>query len=268
MASGGHWYFPDGRPCHEVANSKGTGFRNTHVGDARKLGLLPSPTSITGVLDKSFLNEWAKAQVGKSAFRHRPVEGEEDESYAKRMIKLAYQQVSDSADFGTNFHNVCEDVLNGQPCPDEWKVYMDPVLDWKEKDGLEFIEREKVVVNMEEGYAGTMDIGAKTSTGKPLVVDWKTRKTYPSIPDKQVKPYDGQLMQIASYAGAYWGIDRVKAGEVFGANAYVSSTEPGRFIVVKYTGEQVRDAYEAFTHACGVWRYMKKYDPRRNKQTD
>jgi hypothetical protein len=72
-------------------------------------------------------------------------------------------------------------------------------------------------------------------------------------------------MQIASYAGAYWGIDRVKAGEVFGANAYVSSTEPGRFIVVKYTGEQVRDAYEAFTHACGVWRYMKKYDPRRIK---
>lgn len=264
MASGGHWYHPDGRPCHEVANAKGTGFRNTTVADARKLGLLPSATGVTGVLDKPFLSNWSKEQVGKMAFTHPPVDGEEADSYAKRLIKLAYKQVSDSADFGTAFHETAEDVLNGKPCPEDWKVYIDPILEWKEADGLEFIEREIVVVNLKQGYAGTMDVGAKTKTGAPLVVDWKTRKTYPTIPDDKVQPYDGQLMQIGAYAGAYWGEDRVMNEEVFGANAYISSTEPGRFIVKKYTAKQVKDAYVAFTYACGVWRYQKNYDPRRS----
>jgi len=260
--SGGHWYHSDGTPCHEVANAKGTGYRNTTVTDARKLGLLPSPTSITGVLDKGFLNNWAKEQVGKMAFQNRPAEGEDADAYAKRMTKLAYQQVSDSAEFGTQFHEVAENVLNGGKVPKDWEVYINPVLEWKEEAGLEFIEREKVVVNLKQGYAGTMDIGAKTKDGQPVVIDWKTRKTYPSISDDKIKPYDGQIMQIASYAGAYWGEDRVLAKEVYGANAYVSSTEPGRFVVCKYTGEQLAEAYNCFLHACGVWRYMKNYDPR------
>ena len=262
--SGGHWYFPDGRPCHEVANAKGTGYRNTTVADARKLGLLPSPTSITGVLDKAFLNNWAKEQVGKSAFDNRPAEGEEPDAYAKRLVRLAYQQVRESAEFGTKFHEVAEDVLNGGPVPEDWAVYIDPLLNWKKEAGLEFIEREKVVVNLKQGYAGTMDIGAKTKDGQPVVIDWKTRKTYPNIPDDKIQPYDGQIMQIASYAGAYWGEERVLAGEVFGANAYISSTEPGRFVVCKYTGKQLAEAYECFLHACGVWRYMKSYDPRKS----
>ena len=194
----------DGTPCHEVANAKGTGYRNTNVTDARKLGLLPSPTSITGVLDKAFLNNWAKEQVGKSAFQNRPAEGEDADAYAKRMVRLAYQQVSDSAEFGTQFHEVAENVLNGGKVPQDWAVYINPVLEWKEEAGLEFIEREKVVVNLKQGYAGTMDIGAKTKEGHPVVIDWKTRKTHESQPDDKIKPYDGQIMQIASYASAYW----------------------------------------------------------------
>lgn len=262
MASGGHWYHADGRTCHEVANAKGTGFRTTTINDARKLKLLPSSTGVTGVLDKGYLNTWAKEQVGQSAFNHRPVDGEDAEGYAKRCVKLAYEQVRESAEFGTECHEVLEDVLNGKPCPHEWAPYIEPALTWKEESGLEFIEREKVVVNLKQGYAGTMDIGARASNGAPAVIDWKTRKTYPNIADDKIKPYDGQLMQIASYAGAYWGEEKVKAGEVFGANAYISSTEPGRFVVIKYTGEQVRDAYEAFLLCCALWRYQKAYDPR------
>jgi hypothetical protein len=56
--SGSHWYSLNGRPCHTVPNKDGDGERNTTLREARKLGLLPSVTSIIGILDKPQLTKW------------------------------------------------------------------------------------------------------------------------------------------------------------------------------------------------------------------
>jgi hypothetical protein len=36
----------------------------------------------------------------------------------------------------------------------------------------------------------------------------------------------------------------------------------GQLQDIRYTAEQVAQAFEAFTSICKVWRWLKKYDPR------
>ena len=51
--------------------------------------------------------------------------------------------------------------------------------------------------------------------------------------------------------------------EVHGANCYISSTEPGRFEVIKYSPEEIRDAWQVFKGSAGYGDPLKGYDPRK-----
>ena len=59
----GHWYTKDGTPAYTTMGK--TGERNTTLRDARKLGLLPSVTTIIGQLSKTGLNTWLQ-QIGRA----------------------------------------------------------------------------------------------------------------------------------------------------------------------------------------------------------
>jgi len=257
---GAHWYTAEGKSVHKVPAASGQGYRNTTITDARKMGLIPSPTGIIGVMGKPGLEKWSKLQIGIAAFHNRPVEGEDEYSYSKRADNLSYKQTSVAAEFGKEFHSRLENVLNGELMEEEWKIHFTPILEWKAEKNLQFIEREKIVLNLKEGYAGTMDVAARGGAGEKMVVDWKTRKTDPRYP---IKPYETQILQIAAYAAAYWGEGPVRNGEVYGVNFFVSSSEAGRFEIVGYTPEEIRMAYEAYLHVCAIWRWLKDYDPRR-----
>jgi hypothetical protein len=90
------------------------------------------------------------------------------------------------------------------------------------------------------------------------VIDFKTRKTKPGV---AVTPYDGQAMQIAAYGATYWGEENLP--HMFGANAFISTTEPGRLEVCAYTPQQLMAEWEVFKMACAIWRHAKNYDPRK-----
>ena len=51
VESSGHWYDAEGRSAHVVIGKNGKE-RNTTVADARKMGLLPSVTSVQSILEK------------------------------------------------------------------------------------------------------------------------------------------------------------------------------------------------------------------------
>jgi hypothetical protein len=94
------------------------------------------------------------------------------------------------------------------------------------------------------------------AAGAPVIIDYKTRKTKP----KQVcKPYDTQGMQLAAYAVAHYGLDRLP--EVKAWNVYISTTEVGR--VEGYQHESLLPHWEAFKAAAILWSHIKGYDPRR-----
>ena len=114
---------------------------------------------------------------------------------------------------------------------------------------------------MEHGFAGTVDIVGKGAEGQKFIVDWKTRKTKPKV---KVTSYDFQIHQIAAYAATYWGEDQVEQMQVHGANCYISSTEPGRFEVIKYFPKKY-GMHGRYSGSLSNMEIPKGYDPRKTR---
>ena len=257
--SGGHWYTREGKAKHTMPRAKGDGERNTTLRDAKKHGLFPSVTTLLGLFAKPGLERWKQDQLLRIAFDNPAKLDESYEGYADRCLVQHEKPVEEAASFGTKVHDAIEAYFTGQHIPDELLEYIQPALDWKQEHGLNFIEFEKMLVNTNHGFAGTVDIVGQGAEGAKFILDWKTRKTKPKV---KVTSYDFQIHQIAAYAATYWGEEAVLGHSVHGANCYISSTEPGRFEVIKYSPEDLAKAWVDFTALCQLWRSLKNYDPR------
>ena len=255
QAPNSHWYYPDGRPAHRIPCKDGEGDRPTNIRDARKLNLFPSVTTLLSVLAKPGLETWKLNQAILATAKAPRVENESDERWCKRVRGIAQEPVTVAADLGTRIHGALELAFTGQEYDDAVKVYVHPVLQWQQKVGLEIVEREKRLVNIKHGFAGTADLLFRYGKRGMGILDFKTRKTFPG---QEVEPYDGQSLQLAAYAATYWGEDFV--GKVLSANVFVSTTEPGRMDVFKHT-DVARD-WRAFKWIAALWRYFNGYDPR------
>jgi hypothetical protein len=256
----GHWYREDGAPVHRMPTSDGSGERPTTIRDAKRLGLYPSVTSILSVLAKPGLEKWKLDQVALATLR-TPKQAEESEDYwCNRVRNAAFEQVEQAADLGTMIHGALESAMAGEPYDPSLNVYIQPVLDWKAKVGIEIVDREIRVVNKVEGFAGTADVLFRYGQQGIGILDYKTRKTVPKEP---VLSYDNQAMQLAAYAATYWGPENIT--RVLAANVFISTTEPGRMEVVKH--EDLARDWQAFRMVAALWRYQKGYDPRQQAKS-
>lgn len=250
-----HWYDHEGNPVHRLPKASGEGDRATTIKDAARLHLLPSVTNILGTLDKPGLMQWKVNQCLQAADENPRQKDEPVEYWTKRIQDLAYKQVEVAADLGTRIHHALESCFDGSPIEPEILQYVQPVLDWLKQTGISISDREKRIVNLMEGYAGTSDVFftfGKTGIG---ILDYKTKKT--KVGEK-VDSYLEHKAQLSAYAAVQYGTDRLD--EVLAANLFISSTEPGRIEIVKCTS--VRAHYETFLALCQVWRAVKGYDPR------
>ena len=254
---GGHWYKPDGTPCHQLPKKDGSGLKDTTLADAKKLLLLPSVTGYTGILDKPALLNWKATQVAIAAFNTPPQPEETVEYFCERVIGASKAPVAAAADLGSKVHDALEKLLMEGPSavPEDMWAYVAPVMDWKQKNKITYSDIEVVLVNHEYGYAGRCDALGTDKDGNRMVIDYKTRKTKPK---QKVGPYDTQGMQLAAYAVAKWGEDQLHT--VHGYNVYISTTEVGR--VEPYKHDSLVPHWEAFKAACVLWRHVKGYDPR------
>jgi len=259
---GGHWYTALGEPRHTMPRAKGDGERNTTLRDAKKHRLIPSVTTMLGLMAKPGLDRWKQDQLLRIAYDNPPKMDESFERFADKCLVLHEQPVEEAADFGTRIHDAIEKYFEGYPIDDDLLDYINPAFRWKQENKLRFIEREKILVNMEHGFAGTVDIVGLGANQEKFIVDWKTRKTKKGV---KVTSYDFQIHQIAAYAATYWGEDQVDACQVHGANAFLSSSEPGRFEVIKYSPEELKEAWGVFKSLCRIWRNLKGYDPRKSE---
>ena len=257
--SGGHWYTSEGKAMHTMPLAKGDGERNTTLRDAKKLGLYPSVTTLLGLFAKPGLDRWKQDQLLRIAFDNPAKLDESFENYANRCLVEHEKPVEEAADFGTKVHDAIESYWKGKHIPDELLEYIQPALDWKQENQLSFIEFELMLVSKAHGYAGTVDIVGRGKDNQMFILDWKTRKTQEG---KKVTAYDFQIHQIAAYAACYWGEENVLNHRVHGANAFISSTEKGRFEVIRYSPEDLAKAWKVFRSICEVWRSLKGYDPR------
>lgn len=251
-----HWYTRDGRPAHRQPLASGDGERATTIADARRLHLLPSVTSILGIMAKPQLDEWKQTQVAMAALRNPKQEAESEDYWCKRVKAAAFESVEEAAELGSRIHAALDAMFDGVPIDPELFPYVGPVADWIDRTRIKVTTREQILVNLQDGFAGTSDAfftwGNEEGTG---ILDYKTRKT---IPGKPVTAYDGQAMQLAAYAASRYG--EAALPSVLAANVYISTTEPGRIEVIKHA--DLFQHWCAFRCAAHLWRYTKGYDPR------
>lgn len=251
--SDSHWYSRDGTPAYTMLKKDG-GERGTTLRDARKHQLLPSVTTVFNIMAKPGLDKWKLVKAVEAAAIVDRDEGEPAERYIDRVIEQSREEVRDAADLGTRIHDAIDQAFDGTPPGADLQPYVGPVMDYLSGLKLEDIKRESVVVSQADGFAGRVDLLAKFGSSN-ICIDFKTRKTRPG---EKITPYDFQPMQIAAYSFAAFG----NLSRCFGANVYISTTEPGRVETVSYAPDKLQREFEAFQSMLAMWRYIKNYDPR------
>jgi hypothetical protein len=255
LEGGSHFYRADGSPVHVIPKKDGTGMRPTTIRDARSLGLFASSTTILKQLAKPQLEKWTGRQIAMAALKYERKPDEViDDDLADKIRELAFKQVEDAADLGTNVHKALENYFSEEPYDMQYDIYVQAVANLFAMEGVHVMQRELTIVNTREGYAGRTDLLIDSPKGTG-VGDYKVRKTKPG---KEATPFDGQATQIASYvAGHYGDID----GHV-GFNVFVSSTEPGRVEIAWYDTEELKREWEIFKALCTIYRVRNNHDPR------
>lgn len=229
-----HFYTRDGRPAYEQPRVDGKGTTKTTVAHARKLGLLPSPTTILRLLAKPQLDTWKQEQAALAVLTAPRREGEELDAFVHRVLQVEKEHEAEkeaAADEGKAIHDSIECALNDVQYDLKYKPYVDATLKEIQKYGR-CVFNEKILVG--DGYAGRTDCGLE-SDHFITVVDFKGCKKLPRY------AYDEHLLQGAAYAAA---LGNTGDKQVQVAIVYINRNIPGE--VALFTLWPWRDHYEMF----------------------
>jgi hypothetical protein len=241
-----HYYLKSGESCHGDLRS------------ARKVGAFPSVTTILAAgPQKTGLINWQVEQAMSSSLTLPHVEGESLAEFAKRAVLDSRKEVESAAARGTHIHSLAEILINGEE-PGElakgYELHFESLKDWH-KDVTKVHASESVMVNEAEGYAGRVDLICDIN-GEIEVVDFKTRKFKKDAKGvSKASGYETDLLQLSAYAYAF-------TDEGMACRNILIDPVTGQLQEIRYTAEQVAQAFDAFTCICKVWRWLKKYDPR------
>ena len=212
-AEWGHWYDKDGKPCYEVPYADPSkGMRPTTLGDAKKLGLLPSVTTIINEANKPGLNRWKEEQVLHAALTLPRIDGEPEKDYLARIMRDSQEQAKKAAERGTAIHAAIE----GRKTFGE---YGDHVIA-AQKAIYDFAPSE--IWTQERSFASAFGYGGKVDDScASSVVDYKTTEK----PLDDLETYDSHWMQLAAYReGLGWPTAKC-------AIVYVSAVEPAARLI-------------------------------------
>jgi len=230
-----HWYKSDGSPCYQIIGKNGK-LRNTTLRDGRELGLVPSVTTISGLLAKPGLNTWLQQQVLLAALTLPRIEGESEENWLQRVMSDAKSTGYEAANRGTRLHGVLESFYQGKLI--EFPNYVYRVHSALESHfGPANWEAERSF--SWGGYGGKVDLIAEN-----IVVDFKSKEGDLS----KITPFHEQIMQLAAYR---MGLNKPTARC---ANIYF--TEAGDVRLIEHSEQDLSDAWECFQYLLAF--YKKK----------
>lgn len=243
-----HWYAKDGTPVYEVEAKKG-GTRATHIGDARKLDLVPSVTNILNVAAKPGLEAWKAKQILEASLTLPRLPDETLDDYAVRVIEDSKAQGKAAAERGTELHAAIEDYIKGQKSL-LWQDHCEVVDFTMLQIGVD-IHKGKA----EHSFASPLGYGGKIDfhNDEPLILDFKTKD---KIDDKKQLAYENHVQQLAAYGfGIFSGIhvDPFRAINVF---IGVSDREVR---VVEHSWSDLCDGFSEFKLLLEYWYRTKKF---------
>ena len=244
----GHWYAQDGTPCYQQTTAKGS-LRGTTLRDARKLGLVPSVTTVLSVLSKDALTTWKVRQGILAALTLTRQPGEDDNSFLARVMEDSKAQAKAAAEEGTRIHDACECFMQGRHYPHEYQPHVDAVMEELARlfpDVSDWVAEASFA--HEYGYGGKIDLHSP-STG--IVVDYKGKDG--DFTDGKKLAYD-QHYQLAAYQVGF------ELPRNVCANIFVSRTHPGKVASHVWTKDQVQEGWEVFEAALSLWKRCKQFD--------
>lgn len=245
----GHWYDRAGRPCYQQTTGRG-GVRATDLRDGKKLGLVPSVTTVLSVLAKPQLTAWMVNQGIMAALTLPRVDDEGEVTFLSRVLADSKAQAKAAAEEGTRVHDACECEFKGEPYPDRYRPHakavraevmrlFPDVRDWTAEASFAH----------ESGFGGKVDLHSP-STG--IIVDYKGKDG--DFSDGKRLAYD-QHYQLAAYnRGLILPANRC-------ANVFFSRTHPGAVASHVWKQTEIDEGWAVFAAALALWKALKKFDP-------
>lgn len=269
----GHWYTKDGKPMHTII-AKGSGLpRATTLRDAKQLGLLPSVTTILGVLEKPALTTW-KIEQACLALLTTPritivtagVDGkvtsrpETDDEFTHRVLSTERVQDQESQiarDRGTEMHDGLDMLCKNQPVNPDLLPWIKPAFDAVMQYGSPLATEVHCVGR---GYGGRIDLIQKASQCL-WIWDWKTTK---KLPDPKKGAYPEHRLQLSAYANATeWDLFN-KGGRqatIRTGNVYISTVDTGQFVICEHA--EWKDTFmRGFEPLVTYWQFANGYVPQ------
>ena len=240
VAESGHWYTKDGTPAYTTIGK--TGERPTTLRDARKIGLLPSVTTIINLLSKAGLDTWKQQQVLLAALTLPRLQTESEQEWLGRVMQDSKATGREAAERGTAIHAIIQGYFEQVYMPEKppYLEAIDNALKTAFGDQLWVSERS---FGHPIGYGGKVDLMAKKMIGNDgFVVDFKTKET---DLDK-VDVYFEHEMQLAAYREGL-GIPTARCAIVF-VNANNNQVK-----LIEVEQDQLQKGWECFEHLLRVY---------------
>lgn len=260
-----HYYKIDGTPVYGVPNKSKPGTeRKTTITDGKKMGLVPSVTTIQRILDKPALNAWRCEMAVIAALTLTREPDEPLDAFAKRVAEDADTIRDTAADKGKLIHAACEDYARQWLANDGWVKLDDqsPIYEhmvhfqnWWNANVIEVESVEQVVVSPLFGYAGTRDLRARLIGVNTLgSLDSWTTLDFKSQKIRNGKPvfYDEWAQQLAAYDCADAGTDTLMS-------VVISSGEPMPVMTKVWTPVEKHKALDVWGALVHLWYVLKDY---------
>jgi len=249
----GHWYTKSGEAAYTIVGANGNQ-RNTTVRDARKLGLVPSVTTVCSMEAKPQLTRWLVQQAMLAAITLPRMEGESDDQFMARANSDSQQQTRAAADRGTHLHGQIEQALRyglgGMAAEDV--AIVKPVIDWIESFSPNYTWHPERSFAHQMGYGGKIDLFGTNREGAAVVIDFKCKA---GISNKQKQgddlAYDQHITQLAAYAN---GLGHPDAKCV---NLFIDAEVPGYIVAKDWAEDEINVGWEAFTCLLRLYQLRK-----------
>jgi hypothetical protein len=234
----GHWYTREGDPAYTVIGKNGSA-RNTTIRDARKMGLVPSVTTIIGEAARPGLEAWKANQLMMAALTLPRLDGEPEADWIKRVKTDSREHARKRAEQGERIHAAIEGHFRGVAPDAEHAPYVSGVLAaLGEKCGPQEWLPEKTFTNP-SGYGGKIDLHSIE-----WVVDFKSKEFVTA--DEKPDLYHEHQMQLAAYS-------RVINWQASCAIVWVSVSTPGLVVLEELTQAKIIQGHIMFNALLEYW---------------
>ena len=239
----GHWYDKEGEPAYTIIGANGKE-RNTTLRDAKSLGLVPSVTTIIGMIGKPALENWKINQALEASIALEQGTNESFYSYASRCKSQAKEVGLSAARQGTKIHAQIESGFQGKRKHKPYKI----IKEWLDEHYPSYPEWvAEGSFCAPQGYGGKIDLYCDN-----VFVDFKTKDNLEGK-DPSRLVYDEHGMQLSAYAQGM-GIDIPERISIF-----VDRADTSTVLFHVWDTESHEKHKEMFNSILKYWQLVKNY---------